>query len=91
MNSMDEIITIHGGYALIAFILFFIILFAEADSDIVCQPGVRWMDINDVLKEKGMGLNGRCGNDTDVYEILGIPLFFPVNFSTSIQWASGSQ
>lgn len=24
-----------------------------ADSDLVCQPGTRWMDINDHLKEKG--------------------------------------
>ncbi|KAF8960557.1 hypothetical protein BDZ97DRAFT_1833403, partial [Flammula alnicola] len=26
----------------------------EADSDLVCQPGARWMDINETLKEKGM-------------------------------------
>ncbi|KAG6873042.1 hypothetical protein C0995_003798 [Termitomyces sp. Mi166 len=25
----------------------------EADSDLVCQPGAKWMDINDMLKEKG--------------------------------------
>ena len=25
----------------------------EADSDIVCQPGVLWMDINATLEEKG--------------------------------------
>ncbi|RDB27372.1 D-lactate dehydrogenase [cytochrome], mitochondrial [Hypsizygus marmoreus] len=28
----------------------------EADSDLVCQPGARWMDINDLLKEKGIPL-----------------------------------
>ncbi|KAF8074141.1 FAD-linked oxidase-like protein [Lyophyllum atratum] len=28
----------------------------EADSDLVCQPGARWMDINDTLKEKGIPL-----------------------------------
>lgn len=26
---------------------------AEADSDLVCQPGVRWADINAILKERG--------------------------------------
>ena len=25
----------------------------EADADLVCQPGARWMDINAMLKEKG--------------------------------------
>lgn len=25
----------------------------EADSDLVCQPGARWMDINATLKQKG--------------------------------------
>ena len=24
------------------------------DSDLVCQPGARWMDINETLKEKGI-------------------------------------
>ncbi|KAG6840832.1 hypothetical protein C0991_004055 [Blastosporella zonata] len=28
----------------------------EADSDLVCQPGAKWMDINDMLKEKGIPL-----------------------------------
>ncbi|KAI0772190.1 FAD-linked oxidase-like protein [Irpex lacteus] len=28
----------------------------EADSDLVCQPGARWMDINDTLKKKGIPL-----------------------------------
>ncbi|TFK19088.1 hypothetical protein FA15DRAFT_674754 [Coprinopsis marcescibilis] len=28
----------------------------EADSDIVCQPATRWMDINETLKEKGIPL-----------------------------------
>lgn len=26
---------------------------AEDDSDLVCQPGAQWMDINDMLKKKG--------------------------------------
>ncbi|KXN82036.1 D-lactate dehydrogenase [cytochrome], mitochondrial [Leucoagaricus sp. SymC.cos] len=28
----------------------------EADSDLVCQPGARWMDLNDALKEQGIPL-----------------------------------
>ncbi|KAF8965848.1 hypothetical protein BDZ97DRAFT_1903908 [Flammula alnicola] len=28
----------------------------EDDSDLVCQPAARWMDINDVLKKKGTSL-----------------------------------
>ncbi|EIN11736.1 hypothetical protein PUNSTDRAFT_119000 [Punctularia strigosozonata HHB-11173 SS5] len=28
----------------------------EADSDLVCQPGARWVDINQMLKEKGIPL-----------------------------------
>ncbi|TCD60929.1 hypothetical protein EIP91_009282 [Steccherinum ochraceum] len=41
----------------------------EADSDLVCQPGARWADINATLKEKGklIRLSG------------WIPLFFPLD------------
>ncbi|KAI0820474.1 FAD-linked oxidase-like protein [Trametes gibbosa] len=28
----------------------------EADSDVVCQPGLRWMDLNEVLRKKGIPL-----------------------------------
>ncbi|KAI0632542.1 FAD-linked oxidase-like protein [Trametes polyzona] len=28
----------------------------EADSDVVCQPGLRWMDLNETLKKKGIPL-----------------------------------
>lgn len=24
------------------------------DSDLVCQPGAKWMDVNETLKEKGI-------------------------------------
>ncbi|KJA24402.1 hypothetical protein HYPSUDRAFT_200621 [Hypholoma sublateritium FD-334 SS-4] len=33
-----------------------IIAIHEEDSDLVCQPGARWMDINEILKEKGIPL-----------------------------------
>ncbi|KAJ4480161.1 FAD-binding domain-containing protein [Lentinula aciculospora] len=36
----------------------------EADSDLVCQPGVGWVEINDTLREKGKPR---------------IPLFFPID------------
>ncbi|KAI0366688.1 hypothetical protein BV20DRAFT_1002077 [Pilatotrama ljubarskyi] len=28
----------------------------EADSDVVCQPGLRWMDLNETLRKKGIPL-----------------------------------
>ncbi|KAI0669124.1 FAD-linked oxidase-like protein [Trametes maxima] len=28
----------------------------EEDSDVVCQPGLRWMDLNDALRKKGIPL-----------------------------------
>ena len=30
--------------------------YAEEDSDLVCQPGVGWMEINETLKEMGIPL-----------------------------------
>ncbi|KAH9954938.1 FAD-linked oxidase-like protein [Russula dissimulans] len=33
-----------------------IIAIHEEDSDLVCQPGVGWMEINEILKEKGIPL-----------------------------------
>ena len=29
---------------------------AEADGDLVCQPGVRWEDVNLALREKGISM-----------------------------------
>jgi hypothetical protein len=29
---------------------------SEEDSDLVCQPGIGWMEINETLKEKGIPL-----------------------------------
>jgi hypothetical protein len=29
---------------------------SEEDSDLVCQPGIGWMEINEALKEKGIPL-----------------------------------
>jgi len=26
----------------------------EADSDLVCQPGIRWVDINEALQDQGL-------------------------------------
>jgi hypothetical protein len=30
--------------------------FSEEDSDLVCQAGIGWMEINETLKEKGIPL-----------------------------------
>ena len=36
-------------------------ILAEEDSDLVCQAGARWMDVNETLKEKGrLELRKRC-------------------------------
>jgi len=55
MSNMDRVIAVHGK-------LFYYLLLpkvtlhwlSEADSDLVCQPGARWMDLNEILKEKGI-------------------------------------
>jgi FAD/FMN-containing dehydrogenase len=71
MSGMDSIIAIHGVSPPSTFrvpstpvpkcVLFCCRLtdnlcFAEEDSDLVCQPGVGWMEINETLKEKGIPL-----------------------------------
>ncbi|KAI0691286.1 FAD-linked oxidase-like protein [Cerioporus squamosus] len=33
-----------------------IIAIHEDDSDVVCQPGIGWMELNDILKQKGIPL-----------------------------------
>ncbi|KAJ7162106.1 FAD-binding domain-containing protein [Mycena filopes] len=43
MSEMDEILAIHGCTP-------------EADADLVCQPGVGWMTINETLRSKGIPL-----------------------------------
>ena len=55
MSKMDRIIEIHGGYLECAsrYQQLTVICLAEADSDVVCQPGLRWMDLNETLKKKG--------------------------------------
>lgn len=51
----------------------------EEDSDLVCQPGVGWVEINDTLREKGLWqvlyYSMRVVPDLSG---IGIPLFFPV-------------
>lgn len=29
------------------------VFFIEGNSDVICQPGIRWMDLNETLKKKG--------------------------------------
>ena len=53
---MDKIIEIHGTHP-----GFFVQarrtkahgLMSAADSDVICQPGIRWMDLNETLKKQG--------------------------------------
>ena len=53
MSGMDKILEIHGmALACIGRHIDQLSLL-EDDSDLVCQAGARWMDVNEVLKEKG--------------------------------------
>lgn len=52
---MDGIIVIHGTLMLFSGVVCPNVP-TEEDSDLVCQPGARWMDINETLKEKGIPL-----------------------------------
>jgi FAD/FMN-containing dehydrogenase len=60
MSGMDKIIAIHGASPLQSAFPPMLNLrksaFSEEDSDLVCQPGVGWMEINETLKEKGIPL-----------------------------------
>ncbi|THH04999.1 hypothetical protein EW145_g5122 [Phellinidium pouzarii] len=57
MSRMDRILEINGEDSLIvAEILSRNTFFTEADADLVCQAGIRWVDINDTLKEKDIPL-----------------------------------
>jgi hypothetical protein len=51
---MDKILEIHGTYLSAAWIYSVFKPHTEADSDLVCQPGARWMDINATLEKKGI-------------------------------------
>ena len=50
---------------------------AEADSDLVCQPGARWMDINALLKSKGSILSRWYSLNTDIRVIRRNTPVFP--------------
>jgi D-lactate dehydrogenase (cytochrome) len=57
MSGMDKILSINGKWSSLSRTR----KLSEAtnlvdDSDLVCQPGARWEDINDVLREKKIPL-----------------------------------
>ena len=56
MSGMDQVLEIHGmriaGPAISPADQFL----TESDSDLVCQAGARWMDINEMLKDRGIPL-----------------------------------
>ncbi|KAJ3995613.1 FAD-linked oxidase-like protein [Lentinula boryana] len=51
----------------------------EADSDLVCQPGVCWSDINDTLRQKGQSLRPLGNPMLKAVYLIEIPLFFPLD------------
>jgi hypothetical protein len=57
MSSMNKIIEIHGQcvmrFSPMSLTYAISILITEADSDLVCQPGIGWMEINETLQQKG--------------------------------------
>ena len=57
MSRMDKILAIHGVCYPPNFIqpTLTCIILAE-DSDLVCQPAVGWMEINETLKDMGIPL-----------------------------------
>ena len=57
-----------------------LIVSAEADGDLVCEAGVRWVDVNDTLKAKGAHILCKIAPSALIISI-GIPLFFPVRLS----------
>ena len=57
MSEMNKIIAIHGAFPIgYPLTIQLSSVLAEEDSDLVCQPGVGWMEINQTLKEKGIPL-----------------------------------
>jgi D-lactate dehydrogenase (cytochrome) len=63
MSGMDKIIAIHGASPTPICVPTDVEMlnprnfaFSEEDSDLVCQPGVGWMEINETLKDKGIPL-----------------------------------
>lgn len=58
MSGMDQILQINGEHLnyIYAAEYSYIYHIPEADSDLVCQSGARWEDINEILKERGIPL-----------------------------------
>lgn len=59
MSLMDRILELHGQTCRMIAELICLNgngIREEADSDVVCQPGVSYMDLNDHLKKKGTPL-----------------------------------
>lgn len=49
----------------------------EADADLVCQPGILWMDVNAALAEKGARILKSGGKYFVNNEYLRHPAFLP--------------
>jgi len=54
MLNMNKILEIHGTKFFNFLQWFDMTSHTEADSDLVCQPGIRWLDINEALQDQGL-------------------------------------
>lgn len=56
MSHMDKIVQINGDFFLVFCLLGYLKVSAAKDSDLVCQAGAKWDEINRILEEKGIDL-----------------------------------
>jgi D-lactate dehydrogenase (cytochrome) len=54
MSGMNKVLEIHGEWS--RWLLGQILMYLEADSDVIVQSGVKWEDLNRALAEKGIPL-----------------------------------
>jgi len=54
MSNMNKILEIHGIQLFNLLQWFDMTSHTEADSDLVCQPGTKWVDINEALQDQGL-------------------------------------
>lgn len=59
---MNQIIEIHGEHEdhQMTYRTLTFCVSKEADSDVVCQPGVLWTELNEKLEEQGMWKSDMC-------------------------------
>jgi len=75
MSNMNKILEIHGTQFFNFLQWFDMTPHTEADSDLVCQPGVRWVDINEALQDQGL-----CSVEAHTLSLRSINVRDPVVF-----------